>query len=370
MRSITAASIPASAGWSVWPCVIARPYCGSRRPCSSWRWSRFGRSSSSFSRSPTGRKCWSTCRLPQGASILATGKEVEKVEALLQGDADIVVFVSYVGSGSPRFYLPLDQQLDHDNFAQFVMLTQDLDARERVIGRLRGVFDGDFTGLRARINRLENGPPVGFPLQFRVSGRDIAQTRRIAEEVAEIMRANPHTLDVQMDWGEPSKVVHLEVDQDKARVMGISSKDVSFVLDTLLSGLAITQYREENELIDVVGRGQADERSDPGAGGRNRHTDPERQGGAAGQLVRTDYGFEEGIIWRRNRLPTLTVRADIRDDIQAPDGDRARSIRCWTRCARSCPRAIASNRAARWRRAPKAQASINAVMPLMLFGRR
>jgi multidrug efflux pump len=305
-------------------------------------------------------------RLTQGASILATGKEVEKVEALLRGDADIVNFVSYVGSGSPRFYLPLDQQLDHDNFAQLVILTQDLEARERVIARLRQVFDADFTGLRARINRLENGPPVGFPLQFRVSGRDIVQTRRIAEQVAEIMRANPHTLDVQMDWGEPSKAVHLEVDQDKARVMGVSSKDVSFVLDTLLSGLAITQYREENELIDVVGRGQADERSDPGL--VDEIAIPTRTGKAVplSQLVKTEYGFEEGIIWRRDRFPTFTVRSDVRDDVQAPDV-AAQIDPLLDPLRAKLPDGYRIELGGAVESSQKAQASINAVMPVMLF---
>jgi multidrug efflux pump len=305
-------------------------------------------------------------RLPQGASIHATGKEVEKVEALLQGDADIANFVSYVGSGSPRFYLPLDQQLDHDNFAQLVILTHDLDARERVIGRLRQVFDADFTGLRARINRLENGPPVGFPLQFRVSGRDIAETRRIAEEVAAIMRVNPHTLDVQMDWGEPSKAVHLEVDQDKARVMGVSSKDVSFMLDTVLSGLAITQYREENELIDVVGRSQADERADPGL--VDEILMPTRTGQAVplSQLVRTDYDFEEGIIWRRDRFPTFTVRSDIRDDVQAPDV--AAQIDPLLNPLRArLPDGYHIELGGAVESSQKAEDSINAVMPVMLF---
>lgn len=114
--------------------------------------------------------------LPQGSSILATEDETKKVEALLQGNQDVINYVSYVGAGSPRFYLPLDQQLEHDNYSQLVILTKNMEARERVLADLRKIFINDFTGLRGRVIRLDNGPPVGFPVQFRVSGRDIQQT--------------------------------------------------------------------------------------------------------------------------------------------------------------------------------------------------
>lgn len=256
--------------------------------------------------------------LPQGSSIAATEQETIKAEALLKDDPDVVNFVSYVGSGSPRFYLPLDQQLDRNNFAQLVVLTKDLEARERLLTRLRTAFDNDFTLLRARLNRLENGPPVGFPIQFRVSGLDIAQTRRIADEVATLVRANPHTLDVQLDWSEPSKAVHLDVDQDKARVLGVSSQDISFALNTLLSGLKITEYREGNKLIDVLGRAEPGERRDPALLGEINIQAGNGKAVPLSQLARIEYGFEEGLIWRRDRFPTFTVRSDIRDDTQAP----------------------------------------------------
>lgn len=305
--------------------------------------------------------------LPQGASILATEQETHKAEALLKDDPDVVNYVSYVGSGSLRFYLPLDQQQEHNNFAQIVVLTKDLQARERLLARLRTAFDNDFTRLRVRLNRLENGPPVGFPVQFRVSGRDIARTRQIAEEVAKVMRNNPHTQDVQLDWGEPSKAVHLEVDQDKARVLGVSSRDISFVLNTMLSGLGITDYRENNKLIKVLGRSEPSERNNPALIEEiNIHT---RNGKAVplSQLVHSEYGFEEGIIWRRDRFPTFTVRSDIRDNTQAPVV--AAQIEPLLEPLRAkLPDGYRIEVGGAVESSQKAQASINAVMPVMLFG--
>jgi len=304
--------------------------------------------------------------LPQGSSILTTEQETRKAEALLKDDPDIVNFVSYVGAGSPRFYLPLDQQLEHNNFAQIVVLTQDLEARERLLGRLRKAFDNDFTLLRARLNRLENGPPVGYPVQFRVSGRDIAQTRRIAEEVAKIMRSNPSTLDVQMNWGEPSKAVHLEVDQDKARVLGVSSQDISLLLNTLLSGLEITDYREDNKLIKVLGRSEAGERNDPSL---IEEINIQARNGKAvplSQLTHIEYGFEEGIVWRRDRFPTFTVRSDIRDDIQAPEVT-AQIEPLLEPLRAKLPDGYRIELGGAVEGSQKAEASINKVMPVMLF---
>ena len=303
--------------------------------------------------------------LPQGSSILATGEETEQAETLLKGDPDIVNYVSYVGSGSPRFYLPLDQQLEHDNFAQIVILTRDLAARERVRERLRQAFDNGFTRLRVRVNRLENGPPVGFPVQFRVSGRDIQQTRRIAEDVAAVMRTNRHTQDVHLDWGEPSKILYHEVDQDKARLLGVSSQDISFLLHTLLSGLGITEYRENNKLIEVLGRAEAEERKNPALVEEiNLHT---RSGKTVplSQVVRTDYRFEDGIIWRRNRFPTFTVRSDIGDSAQAPDVT-AQIEPLLDPVRAKLPDGYRIEAGGAVEDSAKSQDSINAVMPVML----
>ncbi len=304
--------------------------------------------------------------LPQGSSILATEREAKKAEALLKDNPDIVNFVSYVGAGSPRFYLPLDQQLEHDNFAEIVVLTQDSHARERVLAGLRKAFDNDFTLLRVRLNRLENGPPVGFPIQFRVSGRDIDKIRPIAEQVATILRGNPHTQDVHLDWGEPSKVLYHEVDQYKARVLGVSSQDISFALHTFLSGLDITEYRENNKLIEVLGRAEPDERRNPALVEEVNIQTRNGKSVPLSQLVYTRPGFEDGIIWRRNRFPTFTVRCDIRDDAQAPDV--AAQIEPLLEPLRAkLPDGYRIELGGAVESSQKAQDSINAVMPVMLF---
>jgi multidrug efflux pump len=258
-------------------------------------------------------------RLPQGASIAATEQEALKLEALLKEDPDIASYTTYVGSGAPRFYLPLDIQLPNDNFAQVVVLTKGDPERERVRNRLIQAFQEDFVLLRGRVNRLENGPPVGFPVQFRVSGPDPMEVRRIAFQVADVMRANANTRDVNLDWNELSKVVKLDVDQAKARLLGISSQDLATTLNSIVSGLTVTQYREGRELIDVVARAEASERLSLNgikdlnvAGAESTRPVP------LGQVAEVSYELEEGIIWRRDRQPVITVRADIVDGIQAP----------------------------------------------------
>lgn len=258
-------------------------------------------------------------RLPQGASIQATEQEALKLEALLKDDADIVSYTTYVGAGAPRFYLPLDIQLPNDNFAQVVVLTKGDAERERVRDRLVKAFQEDFVLLRGRVNRLENGPPVGFPVQFRVSGPDPMEVRRIAFRVADVMRTNPNTRDVNLDWNELSKVVKLDVDQAKARLLGISSQDLATTLNSIVSGLTVTQYREGRELIDVVARAEASERlSLNGIKDLNVAGAESTRAVPLGQVAEVSYELEEGIIWRRDRQPVITVRADIIDGIQAP----------------------------------------------------
>ncbi|NTV09645.1 MAG: efflux RND transporter permease subunit, partial [Zoogloea sp.] len=166
-------------------------------------------------------------RLPEGSSLAATQRETERLEAVLAKEKGIDNFVAYVGTGSPRFYLPLDQQLPAANFAQFVILADSIEARETLRSRLIDLFQRDFANLRANITRLENGPPVGFPVQFRVSGPDIPTVRRIAAEVEQAMRGNRYLSDVQLDWDEQSKIVKIEVDQTKARLLGVSSQELS-----------------------------------------------------------------------------------------------------------------------------------------------
>jgi multidrug efflux pump len=256
--------------------------------------------------------------LPQGASFQATEREVKRMEAKLKSDPDVVNYVSYVGGGTPRFYLPIDQQLNHPNFAQLVMLTRGTEARERVIARINQLLQAEFTLLRGRVNRLENGPPVGYPVQFRVSGADVSTLRRIANQIAALMRAHPHLENVHLDWNEQIKTIRLKIDQNKARLIGVSSQGLSTVLNSILTGYSITQYRERDELIEVLARAEAIERVDPGRLADVNVPTTSGKWIPLSQIARIEYEFEEGVIWRRNRQPTVTVRADLRGDIQAP----------------------------------------------------
>jgi multidrug efflux pump len=257
-------------------------------------------------------------RLPEGSSYAATEVEVKKVEAILANEPGIENFVAYVGQGSPRFYLPLDQQLAANNFGQVVILTKSLPEREALRARLIDRFDRDFPGLRASITRLENGPPVGFPVQFRVSGKDVRTLREIAGEIAAVMRENPNVQNVQFDWDELSKVITVAIDQDKARVAGLTSQEIATFLNNALTGFGATTFRERDRAIEVLLRGTQDERAQ-----LSFLADlaiPTRAGKSVplAQVANIEYGLEEGVIWRRNRLPTVTVRANVYGDIQAP----------------------------------------------------
>ena len=258
-------------------------------------------------------------RLPEGSSLRATQAEVEKLEAILKQEKGIANYVAYVGTGSPRFYLPLDQQLPAPNFAQFVILANDIPAREALRERMIELFRNDFPNLRANVARLENGPPVGFPVQFRVSGPDIPTVRKYAAEVAAVMRTNPSLSDVQLDWDEQSKVLRVDVDQHKARLLGLSTQDVANFLNTSQRGLVATSYREGIESIDVMLRGDAVERDKLSLVAEL--SIPTRAGKSVplGQVATVSYAFEQGLVWRRNREPTITARAQIYDSrIQAP----------------------------------------------------
>ncbi|MDH0645514.1 efflux RND transporter permease subunit [Pseudomonas sp. GD03858] len=255
-------------------------------------------------------------KLAEGASLNNTAERVERLEALLKQQEGIDNYVAYIGTGSPRFYLPLDQQLPAASFAQFVVLAKSLEDRERLRSWLIATLDEQFPDLRARVTRLENGPPVGYPVQFRVTGEHIEKVRALAREVAAKVRENPHVVNVHLDWEEPSKAVYLDIDQDRARALGVSTAQLSSFLQSSLTGSSVSQYREDNELIEILLRGTAEERRELGNLGSLALPTDNGQSVALSQVATLEYGFEEGIIWHRNRLPTVTVRADIYDKEQ------------------------------------------------------
>lgn len=255
-------------------------------------------------------------KLEEGASLKATEAAVRKVENFLSKQEGIDNFVAYVGTGSPRFYLPLDQQLPQTSFAQFVVLASSLDDRDEIRRNLSEQIRLLLPEARTRVALLENGPPVGYPLQLRISGEDLGLVREWAQKVAAKVSDNPNLTNVHLDWGEPSKVIKLEIDQDRARQLGVSSLDISNFLSSAISGASVNQFREKRELIEIRMRGDEAERVDVGS--LSSLAVPTTSGGTVplAQIAKIEYGFEEGLIWHRNRLPTITVRADIRTALQ------------------------------------------------------
>ena len=266
-------------------------------------------------------------RMTEGASYQATNLEVKKLENWLNdwnkkhrdiNGGGIDNFVAYIGTGSPRYYLPLDIQLAHSGFAQFVVLSKNLQQREALRSDLLKLFETDFLSLRASVLRLENGPPVGFPVQFRVDGSDIKQIRQVAQGIADIMRANKNLANVQLNWEEPSKVVKVAIDQEKARLLGVSSVDIANMLNGAMSELYITEFRQGNERIDLVVRGAEIERKKLSRLPNLMINTAAGTSVPLSQIANITSEFEEGVIWRRNRVPSLTVRAHLRGSIQAP----------------------------------------------------
>ncbi|PRA52042.1 MULTISPECIES: efflux RND transporter permease subunit [Pseudomonas] len=250
-------------------------------------------------------------KLAEGASLSNTTDDVKRLEAMLKERAGIENYVAYVGTGSPRFYLPLDQQLPAASFAQFVVLANTIEERETLRTWLIETLNQQFPTLRSRVTRLENGPPVGYPVQFRVTGEHIEEVRALARKVAAKVRENPHVVNVHLDWEEPSKVVYLNIDQDRARALGVSTANLSKFLQSSLTGSTVSQYREDNELIEILLRGTVHERTELSRLSSLAVPTDNGRSVALSQVATLEYGFEEGIIWHRNRLPNVTVRADI-----------------------------------------------------------
>jgi multidrug efflux pump len=306
-------------------------------------------------------------RHAEDGSFAQTQANAKKVEALLSDDPDIVQYTSYVGRSSPRFYLPLMQEeFSSANYAEIVAVASDSAARERAMSRLRQAFELGFPEVRARIERLPNGPPVGYPVQFRVSGEDPEVAARYAREVAEIMRAHPATVDVNLDWFERQRALRLVVDQDKARALGLTSAQVRQALAAYLSGVAITQYREGDRTIEVVARAQAAERTLAGAVADLNLYTPSGKFVPVAQVARVELGLEEARTWRRNRLPTVTVRADVVEGVQAPDVTE-QLLSKMNQIREKLPAGYYLDAGGSWHESRTNEGAIQAVFPIMLL---
>lgn len=305
-------------------------------------------------------------RLPEGASFEATLRQAQRVEKALEGRPEIDHLVNFVGSGAPRFYLPLDQQLQQPNFAQFVITAKSVEDREKLARWLEPKLRNDFPAIRTRLSRLENGPPVGYPVQFRVSGDDIATVRSIAEKVAATMRANAGTANVQFDWDEPAeRSVRFEVDQKKARELGVTSADVSSFLAMTLSGYTVTQYRERDKLISVDLRAPKNERVDPSQ--LLTLAMPTPNGAVPlGTLGHMRDDLEYGVIWERDRQPTITVQSDVRGNAQGIDVTHAVDKQL-AQIRSTLPVGYRIEIGGSVEESAKGQTSINAQMPIMII---
>jgi multidrug efflux pump subunit AcrB len=304
--------------------------------------------------------------LPEGASFAATEAQEHKFEDFIRKQDGVESVTGYIGTGSPRFYLPLDQILPQTNVAQLVVLPKNLEAREALRLKIAAAFKTGFPEVRGRVKLLPNGPPVPYPVQFRVAGDDVAKVRQIADQVKEIMRANPNTVGINDNWNESVKVLHFNLDQDKLQALGIGSQTVMRATNTILSGAAIGQYRDNNKLIDIVVRQPKDERdtitalNDANIQLPNGHAIP------LSQLASPRFVWEPGVVWRQGRQWAITVQADVADGIQGPTvsgqiDPKLDSLRA------SLPPGYRIDLAGAAADSGKAQDSIAANVPLVIF---
>jgi multidrug efflux pump len=259
-------------------------------------------------------------RLPEGTAFNVTEKAVKEAETLLKDDKDIETYTAYVGQGSPRFWLGLNPQLPNEAFAEIVIVAKGVEARERIKAKIENAADqGMLNQARVRVDRFNFGPPVGFPVQFRVIGPDTNKVREIAYQVRDVMKQNPNVKDVQLDWNEQSPYLKLVVDQDRARALGLTPQDVSQSLAMLISGVQVTTVRDGIEKVGVVARAVPSERLDLAHVGDLTITSKNGIAVPMQQIAKIEYSHEEPILWRRNRDMAITVRSDVNDGVQAPD---------------------------------------------------
>lgn len=303
--------------------------------------------------------------LPQNASIDETRRAVDRLEATLKDDPDIVRWSTYVGQGAIRFYLPLDQQLQNPFYAQLVIVSKG-HTREAMMQKLRERLRNDFVGIGSYVQALEMGPPVGRPIQYRVSGKDIDQVRRHAIDLATELDKNPHVGEIIYDWNEPGKVLRIDIAQDKARQLGLSSEDVANLMNSIVSGQSVTQVDDDIYLINVVGRAVDSERGTPETLQNLQIVTP---GGTSIPLLAfatVRYELEQPLVWRRDRLPTITIKAAIRDEIQPTDLVRILKPSIDDFAAR-LPVGYKVATGGTVEESGKAQGPIAKVVPLMLF---
>ena len=304
--------------------------------------------------------------LPQNASIYASEAAVRRFDAALKGDPDVARWSSYVGRGAIRFYLPLNVQLPNNFFAQAVIVAKDVNARERLQVKLEKLLANDFPSAISRVYPLELGPPVGWPVQYRVSGPDIAEVRDLAFRLAQIVATNPQTANINFDWIEPARQVRIRVDQDQARLLGLSSQVLASVLNTVISGTSVTQVRDDIYLVDVIVRATDEQRVSLATLSTLQVPIPGGRTVPLSQFASFEYEQDYPVVWRRDRIPTLTVQADI-----VPGTLPETVVRALTPAVnalvKDLPRSYKVVLGGTVEESAKSQASVIAVVPAMLL---
>jgi len=303
--------------------------------------------------------------LRQNASIFATEAQAKRFEALLKADPDVDHFSTYVGRGAIRFILTLNVQLANPFFAQFVVVAKDLEARERLQVKLEQALAEQFPEVVARVSPLELGPPVGWPLQYRVSGPDKDEVRRIALELAQVVGSDERARHVNYDWMEPARQLRINVNQDQARQLGVSSQALASELNKAISGTTVTQVRDDIYLVNVVARATDAERASFQSLSALQVPTPAGRMVPLKQFATFDEEQEFPLVWRRNRLPTLTVRADVVPGV-LPDtvvGALAPKVADF---AAKLPRPYRVETGGLYEESAVSQASVFAVVPLMI----
>jgi multidrug efflux pump subunit AcrB len=257
--------------------------------------------------------------LPQNASIEETRKVVDRFEARLKDDPDLVHWSTYIGQGAVRFYLPLDQQLQNPYYAQLVIVSKGLEERQGMIERLQKILHEEFVGIGTNVQSLEMGPPVGRPIQYRVSGTSIDEVRKHAIDLATLLNQNRNIGEMIYDWNEPGKVLRVDIAQDKARQLGLSSEDVANVMNSIVSGVQITQVNDSIYLIDVVARAEDSERGSPDTLQNLQILTSNGTSIPLLSFATVRYELEQPLVWRRDRKPTITIKASVNGDIQPTD---------------------------------------------------
>ena len=304
--------------------------------------------------------------LPQNASITETKAQMDRFEAKLAGDPDIDHWSSYVGQSAVRFILSFDPQPSNPNYGQIVIVTKSIEARERLRAKIKTWARQEFAGLDVYVDLLALGPPAGRPVQYRLSGPDVQKVRELAQQLAALVGEHPRVTDIGFNWNEPARVVKVDVLQDKARQLGVTSQDIAGALNGVVGGTSITQVRDAIYLVDVVGRARAAERKSIETLQNLQLPGKDGQSVPLAAVATFHYELEQPVIWRRSRLPTITVRGSIVDATQPATIVQQLEPKV-QEFVRTLPAGYRVAVGGPVEESAKSQGPIAAVVPLMLF---